>query len=315
METPTNSEYKVIEFNINDLSGSMRLDKYLSICMPDYSRSFLKNLIDDGKILVNGNTTKGKFNVTNGLRITVNIPKMDNSVLLPEDILLDILYEDDDVILINKPKGMVVHPATGHFSGTLVNALLYHCNGNLSSIDEERPGIVHRIDKDTTGVIIACKNNDSHLFIAKQLEEHTINRRYKAIVYGKLEGSGIIDSPVGRSSKDRKKIAVVEGGKRAITHYTVLKNFNSANASYSYIECKLETGRTHQIRVHMSSINHPLLGDTVYGPSKVPFKLRGQVLHAEVLGFIHPRTHNYMEFSAPLPEYFTKLLKTLDTLI
>jgi len=292
-----------------------RIDKYLSETLTDYSRSYLKNLIDEGRVQVAGKIVKGSFKVYNGAAITVNLPPVKDVKILPEDIPLDILYEDEDVILVNKPKGMVVHPAAGHYTGTLVNALMFHCRDNLSGINGElRPGIVHRIDMDTTGVLIACKNDLAHRFIAEQLKEHSIKRKYQAIVYGTFkENEGRIEGAIGRSKTDRKKMAIVPNGKPAVTHYKVLKNFSSPNGNnYAHIECELETGRTHQIRVHMTSIGHPLLGDNVYGVAKNPFKLDGQTLHAEMLGFIHPRTKEYMEFHAPLPDYFTKLLTKLN---
>ena len=292
-----------------------RIDKYLSETLTDYSRSYLKNLIDEGRVQVAGKIVKGSFKVYNGAAITVNLPPVKDVKILPEDIPLDILYEDEDVILVNKPKGMVVHPAAGHYTGTLVNALMFHCRDNLSGINGElRPVIVHRIDMDTTGVVIACKNDLAHRFIAEQLKEHSIKRKYQAIVYGTFkENEGRIEGAIGRSKTDRKKMAIVPNGKPAVTHYKVLKNFSSPNGNnYAHIECELETGRTHQIRVHMTSIGHPLLGDNVYGVAKNPFKLDGQTLHAEMLGFIHPRTKEYMEFHAPLPDYFTKLLTKLN---
>ena len=292
-----------------------RIDKYLSETLTDYSRSYLKNLIDEGRVQVAGKIVKGSFKVYNGAAITVNLPPVKDVKILPEDIPLDILYEDEDVILVNKPKGMVVHPAAGHYTGTLVNALMFHCRDNLSGINGElRPGIVHRIDMDTTGVVIACKNDLAHRFIAEQLKEHSIKRKYQAIVYGTFkENEGRIEGAIGRSKTDRKKMAIVPNGKPAVTHYKVLKNFSSPNGNnYAHIECELETGRTHQIRVHMTSIGHPLLGDNVYGVAKNPFKLDGQTLHAEMLGFIHPRTKEYMEFHATLPDYFTKLLTKLN---
>ena len=226
----------------------------------------------------------------------------------PENIPLDILYEDDDLLVVNKPKGMVVHPAAGHSSGTLVNAVLYHCRGNLSGINGVlRPGIVHRIDMDTTGALVICKSDFAHQSLAEQLSVHSITRKYRAIVHGNLkEDEGTVRGAIGRHPTDRKKMAINErNGKPAVTHYRVLERFGN----YTYIECQLETGRTHQIRVHMASIGHPLLGDAVYGPKKCPVKnLQGQTLHAMVLGFIHPRTGAYMEFEAPLPEYFSNLL-------
>ena len=241
----------------------------------------------------------------------MDIPKAVEPEIEPEAMELDILYEDDDVILINKPKGMVVHPAAGHYSHTLVNGLMYHCLGNLSGINGVlRPGIVHRIDMDTTGVLIVCKNDMAHNSIAAQLKEHSITRRYQAIVHGVIkEDEGSIDAPIGRHPVERKKMSInYNNGKPAVTHYKVLTRFKD----FTHVECRLETGRTHQIRVHMASIRHPLLGDCVYGPARCPVPgLTGQTLHAGVLGFIHPRTGAYMEFSAPLPDYFSKLLRTL----
>lgn len=302
----------IIEISATD--NGERIDKYLSEKFSEYSRSYIKGLIDDGRVSVSGKTVKSSFKVFNGAAITVNIPPLKEVEIIPENIPLDILYEDEDVILINKPKRMVVHPAAGHYTGTLVNALMYHCKENLSGINGElRPGIVHRIDMDTTGVIIVCKNDVSHRLIAEQLKEHSIKRKYQAIVYGAFKiDEGTIEGPIGRSKTDRKKMAIVPDGKAAITHYRVIKNYTSPNGNnFAHIECELETGRTHQIRVHMASIGHPLLGDEVYGAAKNPFKLQGQTLHAEMLGFVHPHTGEYMEFHAPLPQYFLELLKRL----
>ena len=312
MDIDENSD-DIIELSSEE--DGKRIDKYLSETLTDYSRSYLKNLIDEGRVQVAGKMVKSSFKVYNGAAITVSLPPIKDVKILPEDIPLDILYEDEDVILVNKPKGMVVHPAAGHYTGTLVNALMFHCRDNLSGINGEfRPGIVHRIDMDTTGVVIACKNDAAHRFVAEQLKEHSIKRKYQAIVYGTFkENEGRIEGAIGRSKTDRKKMAIVPNGKPAVTHYKVLKNFSSPNGNnYAHIECELETGRTHQIRVHMTSIGHPLLGDNVYGVAKNPFKLDGQTLHAEMLGFIHPRTKEYMEFHAPLPDYFTKLLTKLN---
>ena len=302
----------IIEISATD--NGERIDKYLSEKFSEYSRSYIKGLIDDGRVSVSGKTVKSSFKVFNGAAITVNIPPLKEVEIIPENIPLDILYEDEDVILINKPKRMVVHPAAGHYTGTLVNALMYHCKENLSGINGQlRPGVVHRIDMDTTGVIIACKNDVSHRLIAEQLKEHSIKRKYQAIVYGAFKiDEGTIEGPIGRSKTDRKKMAIVPDGKAAITHYRVIKNYTSPNGNnFAHIECELETGRTHQIRVHMASIGHPLLGDEVYGAAKNPFKLQGQALHAEMLGFVHPHTGEYMEFHAPLPQYFLELLKRL----
>ena len=306
-----NDEQSSDVIDILSTEAGDRIDKYLSDKLPEYSRAYLKGLIDDGRVLVAGKMVKSSFKVFNGAAITVNIPPVKEAEIVSENIPLDILYEDEDVILVNKPKGMVVHPAAGHFSGTLVNALMYHCKDNLSGINGElRPGIVHRIDRDTTGVIIACKNDFAHRMIAVQLKEHSIKRKYQAIVYGAFkDDEGTIEGAIGRSKTDRKKMAIIPDGKPAVTHYKVIRNYTSPNGNnFAHIECRLETGRTHQIRVHMTSIGHPLLGDEVYGAAKNPFKLQGQALHAEMLGFIHPRTEKYMEFSAPLPEYFKKLL-------
>ena len=274
------------------------------------SRSYIQKLLSEGGVTVNGKSIKASYRVRTDDYIRVILPPAITPDIVPENIPLDILFEDNDVIVVNKPKGMVVHPAPGHYSGTLVNALLYHCSGELSGINGIlRPGIVHRIDRDTTGSIIACKNDKAHAAIAQQLKEHTIVRKYHAIVHGNLkDDNGTIHTLIGRHPADRKKMAVLKaGGKDAITHYKVLKRFDS----FSYIECRLETGRTHQIRVHMAHIGHPLLGDTVYGSKNSPFKLEGQTLHAKILGFSHPKTNEYIETDAPLPEYFNRLLNIL----
>lgn len=287
-----------------------RIDKFLAEQCEELSRSFLQKLLKSGEVSVNGQAVKASFRLSEGDLIVFEVPEAAKPEILPEPFPLDILYEDEDVILVNKPKGMVVHPAAGHYSGTLVNALMYHCRDSLSGINGVlRPGIVHRIDMDTTGVIIACKNDVSHRSIAEQLKEHSITRRYQAIVHGRLKtDEGTVDAPIGRNPQDRKKMSINErNGKPAVTHYHVLNRFRD----YTHIECRLETGRTHQIRVHMASIGHPLLGDAVYGPARCPYRLEGQTLHAGVLGFVHPRSGKYMEFSAPLPEYFEKLLRTL----
>ena len=273
----------------------------------ELSRSGLKKIIDAGGVTVNNKTVKANYKLRTGDIVTMNIPESVPLEIIPQNIPLDILYEDDDVIVINKPQGMVVHPAPGHYTDTLVNALLYHCGDSLSGINGiMRPGIVHRIDMDTSGVIMAAKNNNAHRSLALQLAEHSITRKYNAIVYNNIkEDEGTIDKPLGRNPSDRKKMAVVPGGRRAVTHYRVLDRLGK----FTYIEAQLETGRTHQIRVHMTYAGHPLLGDSVYGPKKQPFNLKGQVLHARVLGFVHPVTGEYMEFESPLPEYFQKLLE------
>lgn len=291
--------------------SGLRIDKYLSTVNEQLSRSYIQKLLKSGLVLVNGKPVKASYQVDEGDVISLDIPEAVEPEIEPENMDLDILYEDQDVILVNKPKGMVVHPAAGHYSHTLVNGLMYHCKDQLSGINGVmRPGIVHRIDMDTTGVIIACKNDMAHNSIAAQLKEHSITRRYQAIVHGVLkDDAGTVEGPIGRHPTDRKKMSInYNNGKSAVTHYKVLKRFRQ----YTHVECRLETGRTHQIRVHMASIGHPLLGDLVYGPGKCPIPgLQGQTLHAGVLGFIHPRTGEYMEFTAPLPEYFAKLLNTL----
>ena len=289
----------------------MRLDKYLAEQFPEQTRSYLQKLIKEGGVLVNGRSVKTGYQLSCGDEVCVNIPEPKELDVEPQKMELDIVYEDEDVILINKPKGMVVHPAPGHTKDTLVNGLLYHCQGNLSGINGvARPGIVHRIDRDTTGILIVCKNDMAHNSIAAQLKEHSITRRYRALVHGNIkENKGTVEGPIGRHPVDRKKMAINErNGKPAVTHYQVLERFGN----YTYIECVLETGRTHQIRVHMASIGHPLVGDEVYGPAKCPFKLEGQCLHAMVLGFVHPRTGEYMEYSAELPGYFQELLGKLS---
>ncbi|MBR0154028.1 MAG: RluA family pseudouridine synthase [Lachnospiraceae bacterium] len=303
---------RIIEIEGAEEAG-IRLDRYLTEVLPDYSRSYLQNQIKEGNILVNDRPVKVSYLTRMGDEIRVADIELREPEIAAEDIPLSVLYEDDDVILVDKPKGMVVHPAPGHMSGTLVNALMYHCRDSLSGINGIlRPGIVHRIDKDTTGVIIACKNDRAHRIIAEQLKEHSITRKYHAIVWNTLAEDGTVDAPIGRNpSKDpaeRKKMAIDPvGGRRAVTHYHVLENLGGKCA---YVECQLETGRTHQIRVHMASIGHPLLGDPVYGKRK-EYQQFGQVLHAKVFGFIHPTTGEYMEFEAPLPPYFTRLLQVL----
>lgn len=296
---------------VPESASGQRIDKFLSDFLEGQSRSYLQKLVKEGRVFVQGKSVKANYRITEGEEIRLEIPDMEEPDILPENIPLDILYEDDDLLVVNKPKGMVVHPGAGHYSGTLVNALLYHCAGNLSGINGVlRPGIVHRIDMDTTGSLVVCKNDFSHNSLAEQLKEHSISRRYRAIVHGVLkEEEGTVEAPIGRHPVDRKKMAVnYRNGKEAVTHYHVLERFRQ----YTYIECRLETGRTHQIRVHMAGIGHPLLGDAVYGPSRRPFNLQGQTLHAQVLGFLHPRTGAYMEFEAPLPEYFTELLQKLQ---
>lgn len=296
---------------MEDGSG-LRIDRYLSDNLQELSRSYLQKLLKDGGVRVNGKAVKSNYKVCDGDLIVLEIPEAVEPDIEAEPMNLEILYEDADILLVNKPKGMVVHPAAGHYTGTLVNGLMDHCKGQLSGINGVmRPGIVHRIDMDTTGVLIVCKNDRAHSAIAEQLKVHSITRKYYAIVHGTIKDEeGCIHAPIGRHPADRKKMSINEkNGKDAITHYRVLRRFRR----FTYVECQLETGRTHQIRVHMASIGHPLLGDTVYGPSKCPFSgLQGQTLHAGVLGIVHPVSGEYMEFHAPLPEYFDILLKKLE---
>ncbi len=302
-----------LQYEVTAEEDGLRLDQYIAGRCMDLSRSYIQKLIKESRVTINKNIqTKTKTAVQESDIVNVFLPDPKELEIKPQDIPLDILYEDNDVLVVNKPKGMVVHPAPGHYEDTLVNAVLYHCRDNLSGINGVlRPGIVHRIDKDTTGALIVCKNDKAHQKIADQLRAHTITRSYRAIVYNTFsEDEGMINAPIGRHPTNRKKRMVTEkNSKEAITHYKVLDHLNH---KFNYIECRLETGRTHQIRVHMSHIGHPLLGDEVYGPANSKFKnLQGQTLHAATLGFIHPTTEEYMEFSAPLPDYFEKLLKTL----
>ena len=296
--------------NIVAETGGERIDRFLSGNLEDLSRSYIQKLLKEGNIEVDGKPVKANYKVSPGEEITVRLPEPENTEILPEDIPLDILYEDDDILVVNKPKGMVVHPSAGHSSHTLVNALMFHCKDRLSGINGVlRPGIVHRIDMDTTGSLLVCKNDHAHQVLAEQLKEHSITRRYHAVVHGNLkEDTGTVSAPIGRHPTDRKKMSTrAVHARSAVTHYRVLERFGD----YTYIECELETGRTHQIRVHMASIGHPILGDAVYGPARCPFRLQGQTLHAKTLGIRHPSTGEYMEFDAPLPEYFRKLLDTL----
>lgn len=302
-----------LQYEVTAEEDGLRLDQYIAGRCMDLSRSYIQKLIKESRVTINKNIqTKTKTAVQESDIVNVSLPDPKELEIKPQDIPLDILYEDNDVLVVNKAKGMVVHPAPGHYEDTLVNAVLYHCRDNLSGINGVlRPGIVHRIDKDTTGALIVCKNDKAHQKIADQLRAHTITRSYRAIVYNNFsEDEGMINAPIGRHPTNRKKRMVTEkNSKEAITHYKVLDHLNH---KFNYIECRLETGRTHQIRVHMSHIGHPLLGDEVYGPVNSKFKnLQGQTLHAATLGFIHPTTEEYMEFSAPLPDYFEKLLKTL----
>ncbi len=288
-----------------------RIDKYLTELLDGKTRSYIQKLIKNEAVLVNDKIVKANYKLNMDDVVEITIPEAKVIDVEPENIPLDILYEDDAILIVNKPKGMVVHPSAGHYSGTLVNAIMYHCKDNLSEINGElRPGIVHRIDMDTTGVLVICKTNQAHLDISEQLKVHSITRKYRAIVHNNVkDDEGTVEGPIGRHPVDRKKMAInYKNGKDAVTHYKVLERMGN----FSYVECQLETGRTHQIRVHMASINHPLLGDSLYGPAKCPYSsLQGQTLHAMVLGFVHPVTKEYVEFEAPLPDYFEKMLNIL----
>ena len=296
-------------FVIDEEHAGLRADSVLSVLMEDVSRSYIQKLIEGGSVTVDGKPmVSKKEKLRAGAEVVLDLPEPAPCEAAPEDIPLDIVYEDDDLIVVNKPKGMVVHPAAGNLSGTLVNALLFHCSC-LSSINGvQRPGIVHRIDKDTSGLLVCAKSDAAHRGLSEQLAEHSVTRRYRAVVFGRLkDDSGRIDAPIGRDPKNRLRMAVVPGGKNAVTNYRVLTYMNG----FTEIEARLETGRTHQIRVHMTSIGHPLLGDTVYGPAKQPYKLNGQMLHAGILGFVHPVTGQYMEFEAEPPEEYLTTLKKL----
>lgn len=299
---------ETIQLNVDEESKNIRLDVYLSYKLEDKSRSFVQNLIEEGCILVNNSIKKSNYKLRQDDTIKVTLPEPVLLDIKPENIPLDIVYEDSDVIVVNKPQGMVVHPAAGVYEGTLVNALMGHCT-DLSSINGvTRPGIVHRIDKDTSGIIVVAKNDNAHNKLAEQLKDHSMTRRYVALVEGVIKkDEGIVDAPLARHPIERIKIAVIKDGRRAVTHYRVCERYKNN----TFIECRLETGRTHQIRVHMTHIGHPLVGDPVYGYSRQRFKLDGQMLHAKVLGFIHPTSGKYMEFEAALPDYFEKVLNIL----
>lgn len=303
---------EIIEIIVQEEYREKRIDVFLAAQISDKSRSFFQKLIEEGNVLVNGSACPSKkYKVCAGDVIKIQIPIAEELDIFPEDIPLDIVYEDDDVMVINKPAGMVVHPAAGNYTGTLVNAIMHHCGDRLSSINGViRPGIVHRIDKDTSGLLMVAKNDAAHNSLAQQLAEHSITRKYVAIVWDNLkENDGVVDAPIGRHPKDRKKQSVMydDTGKRAVTHWRVLERFGS----FTLVECQLETGRTHQIRVHMAYIKHPLLGDSVYGPAKSAAGAKRQMLHAKTLGFVHPSTGKYIEFDSQLPEDFSEVLNKL----
>lgn len=306
----TNNLHLVLNDDLCRYAG-IRIDKVLTLELPEYSRAYIQKLLEEQAVLVNNNTVKANYKLKINDTIDIIVPEPEELNIEAENIPLNVVYEDKDIIVIDKPKGMVVHPAPGHTSGTLVNALMYHCKDSLSTINGViRPGIVHRIDMDTTGLLLICKSDDAHRVMADKFKEHDINRVYTAIVYNRFsEQEGTIDKPIARNKTDRKKMSIDMSGRRAVTHYKVIKELKN---NFSLIECRLETGRTHQIRVHMASINHPLLGDEVYGPKNKPFKTDGQVLHAGTLGFEHPITGKYMEFKSELPEYFKNIIDRLS---
>ena len=291
-------------------TGNIRIDKVLAEECGDLTRSYLQKLIADGSVLVNGKSVKSNYKANAGDEVKLIIPEPELLDAKPQDIELAVMYEDEDLIVVDKPQGMVVHPAAGNYDGTLVNALLHHTKGNLSQINGViRPGIVHRIDKDTSGILVVAKNNESHLALSKQIKDHTVTRKYIAIVHGNIKNdTGTIDAPIGRSRTDRKKMAVTEEqSRKAVTHFKVLERFGN----YTFAEFQLETGRTHQIRVHTKYMGNPVLGDPVYGPAKNEFGIKGQMLHAKLLGFIHPATGEYMEFETDMPERFRNILDKL----
>ncbi len=300
----------VFSFLVPEEHSSERIDNVIASCAEGISRSQAQKLLASGKVFVDGQEVSKNYKVKAGNMVEVILPEPTLCEAIPQDIPLDILYEDDDLLVVNKPKGMVVHPAPGNPDGTLVNALMFHCEDSLSGINGVmRPGIVHRIDKDTSGLLIVAKTDKSHKHLAEQIKEHSFTREYRAVVHGNLkEDEGTIDAPIGRNPKDRKKMAVTDKNSRnATTHYTVLERY----PGFTYLKLRLETGRTHQIRVHMAYKGHPVAGDLVYGPKNTPKELNGQCLHAGLIGFIHPTTGEYIELEAPLPEYFEKFLQKL----
>ena len=310
-------EIKDIDFNelitltVEEEDSALRADKFLSQCLSGYSRSFAQRLFEDGLVNINGKAISKSRKLSPGEELSFIVPEPKRLSLLPENIPLEIVYEDEELLVVNKPKGMVVHPAPGNYDGTLVNALLYHCGDRLSGINGViRPGIVHRIDRDTSGILVVAKTDEAHFSLSQQIKAHTVSREYQAVAHGHLkEGEGIIDLPIGRSEKDRKKMCVTDkNSKNAVTHYEVIKEY----PGYSHIICRLETGRTHQIRVHMAHIGHPLAGDTVYGYKDRNLFLLGQCLNAGLLAFDHPKTGERMKFCVPLPEYFEKFLSVLE---
>lgn len=295
---------------INATDAGKRLDSYLAESFDELTRSRVQKLIAQGEIKVNGKEVRANYKLKDSDDVEINIPEAREVEIEAEEIPLDIVFEDDCMLVVNKPQGMVVHPAAGNYSGTLVNALMSHCGDNLSGINGEiRPGILHRIDKDTSGLLMVAKNDRAHMGLSEQIKEHSLTREYLALVHGRIkEDSGTIDAPIGRDEKDRKKMTITtKNSRNAVTHFFVLERFDK----YTFVRCRLETGRTHQIRVHMSKNGHPIVGDPVYGRKKEEFKLNGQLLHAHMIGFIHPVTGEYMEFLREIPEYFEDVLEKL----
>lgn len=311
IEPITSIEYnELISLCVDEESSGERADKLLSAVLPDYSRSFTQNLFAENLVFCKGKAISKSFKVKAGDKLEFTVPEPKMLSLEPEDVELDIMYEDSDLLVVNKPRGMVVHPAPGNYSGTLVNALLHHCKGNLSGINGViRPGIVHRIDKDTSGLLLVAKNDNAHVSLSAQIKEHSLLREYRAVIHGKLkEQSGIVDAPIGRSASDRKKMCVTDrNSKNAVTHYEVLEEYKD----FSFLRLRLETGRTHQIRVHMAYLGHPVAGDPVYGPKNGVTKLGGQCLHAGLLGFVHPVSGEFIRTEAPLPDYFTDFIRRI----
>lgn len=298
------------EILIDSGAAGKRLDSFLADSYLGLTRSRIQKLIEDGFILVGEKTVKSNYKLRKNDIVTVEIPEPKETQIEAEEIPLDVVYEDSCMLVVNKPQGMVVHPAAGNYNGTLVNALMAHCGDNLSGINGEiRPGILHRIDKDTSGLLMVAKNDAAHLGLSSQIKEHSLTREYLALVHGRIkEDEGTIDAPIGRDEKDRKKMTITQkNSKNAVTHFFVLERFEK----YTFVRCRLETGRTHQIRVHMSKRGNPIVGDSVYGRKKEEFKLNGQLLHAHLIGFLHPETNEYMEFSKDIPEYFEEVLVKL----
>lgn len=305
--------HEYMELTVEAGEAGSRLDRFISGRLPEYTRSRIQKLTEDGFVLADGKPAKASHKVRAGETVSLTVPELREPDILPEPIPLDIVYEDGDMLVVNKPQGMVVHPAAGNYTGTLVNALLAYCGDSLSGINgERRPGILHRIDKDTSGLLLVAKNDMAHQGLAAQIKAHSLTRAYLALVHGGFRtDSGTVDLPIGRHPADRKKMAVTyRNAREAVTHYRVLERFGG----YTLLECVLETGRTHQIRVHMAKLGHPIAGDPVYGVKKEPFSTNGQLLHAYKVGFIHPRTGAYLEFTSPLPDYYEKILKNLRNL-